>query len=315
MALERFLIAVWHTAGEPWRESAPLSVGTGRALLATAVGPNGTLAVLLATSHGEAVDDIAPGGSWTPLPRPPRGSVALAPVATPAVLGALRVRRLHGKRHRSRRLRADACRHGVGQSAVEPGGARLRLVGLTEPGLPWRAFLHLMEGRRELPAGQLELRPLHRHRRRRRRTPRARSGEPAPPLRTRTDTQAAPSFVVLLRRPCSALAHDHVAHRLLGGRLLLRAHDRAHPDCVLRAGSHRRRRSMAPAPPRISGHIPAPGPALSPPRALLVWIAGGRSLHRRSVDGSRRLQPRHGALARSGPLRRRRGEPNTSTSD
>ena len=85
---QRFLIAVWHTAGEPWKASAPLSVRTGRALLATAVGPYGTLAVLLDTSHGEAVDDIAPGGSWTPLPRPPRGSVALAPATTSAVLGA-----------------------------------------------------------------------------------------------------------------------------------------------------------------------------------------------------------------------------------
>ena len=82
------LVAVWRTAGEPWKQSAPLTVGTGRPVLATAVGPNGALAVLLATRHGEAVDDIAPGGSWTPLPRPPRGSVALAPVATPAVLGA-----------------------------------------------------------------------------------------------------------------------------------------------------------------------------------------------------------------------------------
>ena len=83
-----FLVAAWHTAGEPWRESASLSIGTGRALLATAVDPAGALAVLLATSHGETVDDITPGGSWTPLPRPPRGSVALAPAATPAVLGA-----------------------------------------------------------------------------------------------------------------------------------------------------------------------------------------------------------------------------------
>ena len=166
-----------------------------------------------------------------------------------------------------------------------------------------------MEGRRELPAGQLELRPLRHHCRCRRRAPRTRSGEPAPPLRTRTHAQAAPSFVLLLRRPRSALAHGHIAHRLLGGRLLLRAHDRAHPDCVLRAGSDRRRRSVAPAAPRISGQVPALGPALSPPRALLVRSAGRRALHRQSVDGPRSLQPGHGALARSGPLRRRRGEP------
>lgn len=82
------LIAIWHTAGEPWKESTPLSVGAGQPVLATAVGPNGTLAVLLATSRGEALDDIAPAGSWSQLPPPPRGAVALAPAATPAALGA-----------------------------------------------------------------------------------------------------------------------------------------------------------------------------------------------------------------------------------
>ena len=82
------LVAIWHMVGQAWTESTPLSVGAGRPVLATAVGPNGTMAVLLATGHGEAVDDIAPGGSWTQLPRPPRGAVALAPVATPAALGA-----------------------------------------------------------------------------------------------------------------------------------------------------------------------------------------------------------------------------------
>ena len=84
----RSLIAMWHTAGETWKQSSPLSVGAGRSVLATAVGPDGTLAVLLATSRGEAVDDITPGGSWTQLPRPPRGAVALAPAATPTTLGA-----------------------------------------------------------------------------------------------------------------------------------------------------------------------------------------------------------------------------------
>ena len=87
-ASRRSLIAIWRTVGEAWNESAPLSVGVGQSVLATAVGPNGTLAVLLATNRGAAVDDIEPGGSWARLPPPPRGTVALAPVATPAPLGA-----------------------------------------------------------------------------------------------------------------------------------------------------------------------------------------------------------------------------------
>lgn len=82
------LVAMWHTVGAAWTQSTPLSVGAGRPVLATAVGPDGALAVLLATGRGEEVADIAPGGSWTQLPRPPRGAVALAPVATPAAPGA-----------------------------------------------------------------------------------------------------------------------------------------------------------------------------------------------------------------------------------
>ena len=87
MALGGSLVAVWHTVGGAWTESTPLSVRGGRPVLATAVGPEGALAVLVATSHGDVVDDIAPGGSWTQLPRPPRGAVALAAAAIPALPG------------------------------------------------------------------------------------------------------------------------------------------------------------------------------------------------------------------------------------
>ena len=81
------LIAMWKTVGATWSESTPLSTGVGHSVLATALGPNGVLAVLLATGRGNAVYDIAPGGSWTQLPRPPRDAVALAPTAPPTAIG------------------------------------------------------------------------------------------------------------------------------------------------------------------------------------------------------------------------------------
>jgi len=47
-------------------------------VLATALGPNGSLAVLTRTSSVGHVETVAPGRPWTPLATPPDNVVALA---------------------------------------------------------------------------------------------------------------------------------------------------------------------------------------------------------------------------------------------
>ncbi len=86
----RALVALWRTGGAPWSESAPLALSAGGAVLSSSVGAGGALAVLLGSPRsGPIAFDIASGGRlWSPLPRLPSRTTALALPTTPMTLDA-----------------------------------------------------------------------------------------------------------------------------------------------------------------------------------------------------------------------------------
>jgi len=70
------LVAAWsHGVNGPWTLSAPLRAGT-QPLSSTAIGPGGSLGVVLGTTRGEVL--AGPGASWRALPALPRWTAALA---------------------------------------------------------------------------------------------------------------------------------------------------------------------------------------------------------------------------------------------
>ncbi len=86
----RALVALWRTGGTPWTESVPLALSAGGSVLSSSVGAGGGLAVLLGSPRGGRIAfDIASGGRlWSPLPRLPSRTTALALPTTPMTLDA-----------------------------------------------------------------------------------------------------------------------------------------------------------------------------------------------------------------------------------
>lgn len=86
----RALVALWRTGIAPWSASTPLPVSSGNPVLSTSVGAGGALAVLLGSSRGGRVAfDIRSGVRlWSPLPRLPSGTSALALPTAPTTLDA-----------------------------------------------------------------------------------------------------------------------------------------------------------------------------------------------------------------------------------
>jgi len=73
----RWLVALWH-AGSGWSASQPLALTSRGTVLATALGSNGSWAVLTRTTNARTVETVAPGQAWTALATPPANVVALA---------------------------------------------------------------------------------------------------------------------------------------------------------------------------------------------------------------------------------------------
>jgi hypothetical protein len=70
------LIGAWsHGISGPWTLSAPLPVGT-QPLSSTAIGPGGSIGVVLGTTRGKVL--AGPGASWRALPALPRWTATLA---------------------------------------------------------------------------------------------------------------------------------------------------------------------------------------------------------------------------------------------
>ncbi|HXB37550.1 MAG TPA: hypothetical protein VNU75_07585 [Acidimicrobiales bacterium] len=72
------LFALSQSRSGGWHASAPLPIGAGATVLASAVDFGGALSVLVGSKESESVDQITPAGSWVTLPAPPRGAVGLA---------------------------------------------------------------------------------------------------------------------------------------------------------------------------------------------------------------------------------------------
>ncbi len=88
----RALVAFWGSGGGRWTASSPLAASPGTTVLSTAVSANGALAVLTGAAGGSReVLDIDAGGAWSPLPRPPSRSMALAMPAGPQTLDSMPV--------------------------------------------------------------------------------------------------------------------------------------------------------------------------------------------------------------------------------
>ena len=84
----RWLVALWR-AGSRWSASPPLALRPRGAVLATALGSNGSLAVLTRTTKAQAVETVAPGQPWSMSATPPANVVALAWAApAPPTFGA-----------------------------------------------------------------------------------------------------------------------------------------------------------------------------------------------------------------------------------
>jgi hypothetical protein len=62
----------------PWQTSTPLAVAPGDAVRASAVGLGGSVSVLFGSTSSVSAAEIPAGGTWTALPAPPAGTVALA---------------------------------------------------------------------------------------------------------------------------------------------------------------------------------------------------------------------------------------------
>ncbi len=91
------LVALWQSADGVWSAS-PLVGVPAAGPVATSVAPTGEITVLVDSSHGMVVEDVAPGTKWVALPAPPRGTVALAPsgAASPMGTGQIDLFTVHG---------------------------------------------------------------------------------------------------------------------------------------------------------------------------------------------------------------------------
>jgi hypothetical protein len=73
------LVALWQKAGS-WTASAPLALPSHGSLLASSVGPGGTVAVVVGPKSAPVAYDLVPGGAWTRLPPLPPATTALGPL-------------------------------------------------------------------------------------------------------------------------------------------------------------------------------------------------------------------------------------------
>jgi hypothetical protein len=91
------LLVLWKAAAGRWTISPSLQVPDAGPI-ATSVAQTGEIAVLVGSSHGSLVEEVAPNTKWTTLPAPPRGTVALAPPETtpPTSSGQTTLFTVHG---------------------------------------------------------------------------------------------------------------------------------------------------------------------------------------------------------------------------
>jgi hypothetical protein len=80
------LVALWLKA-RSWTASAPLALASNGSLLASSVGPGGTVAVVVGPKSAPVGYDLVLGGAWTRLPALPPATSALGPPEAAVGLG------------------------------------------------------------------------------------------------------------------------------------------------------------------------------------------------------------------------------------
>ena len=84
---QRALVALWREGGAPWTAAVPLILPAGASVLASAVGADGAMAVILdSPQDGVAAYSVEPGGAWARLAQPPAGTTAIALPSGPATI-------------------------------------------------------------------------------------------------------------------------------------------------------------------------------------------------------------------------------------
>jgi hypothetical protein len=84
---QRALVALWRDGDAPWTAAAPLSLPARASVLASAVGEDGALAVVLGSPRAVVTAfSIEPGGAWARLANPPAGTTAVALPSGPATM-------------------------------------------------------------------------------------------------------------------------------------------------------------------------------------------------------------------------------------
>jgi hypothetical protein len=72
------VVGAWEGPNGSWTFSSPLSLPPRAVIRATAVGDEGTLAVVVSSAGAVSADTIDPDGAWQPLPAPPSGTTAIS---------------------------------------------------------------------------------------------------------------------------------------------------------------------------------------------------------------------------------------------
>ena len=238
------LLAAWWD-GTRWTVSAPVTADGVRAL---GFGPGGSAWLLPGGGRAETIAGTA-GSAWRALPPVPPGTGTLAPgPADPTTRwpwpgpGSPSGGSPRGPGPRSSR---SPCRS---STAPRVRSAMTYLTGHWS----FDPFLILALGRGRLA--------------------RDRAVAAGPPVPAGADPAAAAAVAVVLRRAGRAAARGGVAGRLLGRRLLLRAHDPAPAADVRRAVADRRGRAVAAA----AGRAARPVRAERDPRRAGRRLVAGR---------------------------------------
>jgi hypothetical protein len=121
------ITAAWYDGGR-WTLSAPVSGGTVRS---TAVGPDGSIGIILNGSHGVTL--AGPGGSWHPLPALPKwtATLALGPSGRVDAIAA------HGATFSDYRLAASAAASSAAATSAAASSAEWSLVQTIKVNIPY----------------------------------------------------------------------------------------------------------------------------------------------------------------------------------
>ena len=74
----RVLAGAWQAADGSWTFSSPLSLPPRAVIRASAVGDDGTLALVVGSNGAVSAYTIDPNGAWRQLPAPPTGTTAIS---------------------------------------------------------------------------------------------------------------------------------------------------------------------------------------------------------------------------------------------